>query len=197
MGIVPIVITVDQRDSRRAPDLVPGMLAALADVPLLRPFQRTAGDEFQGLLDDAQALPGLVEQLLRDGHWAIGIGVGPLDGPLPLEARDGRGLAYVRARDAVESAKQAVWPVRVVGPDGADALESALWLWAALLARRTSKGWEVADLVDRGLSYEKVAEKLAITQSAVSQRARAAGLVEGARARTLVARLGAACLAAG
>ena len=193
---MPIVITVDQRDSRRAPDLVPGMLSALADVPLLRAFQRTAG-EFQGLLDEAEALPGVVEQLLRDGHWAIGIGVGSVDEPLPRHAREGRGPAYTRAREAVESAKQAIWPVRVVGSDGADALESALWLWAALLARRTPKGWEVADLVDRGLSYERVAEKLAITQSAVSQRARAAGLVEGVRARTLVARLGAACLAAG
>ena len=194
---MPIVLTVDQRHSRRAPDLVPGMLAAFADVPVLRAFQRTVGDEFQGLLDDADALPRVIEQLLRDGHWAIGVGIGPVDEPLPHDARDGRGAAYLSAREAVESAKQAVWPVRVIGGAGAEGLESALWLWAALLARRSAKGWEVADLVERGLSYEKVAEKLAITQSAVSQRARAAGLIEGARARILVSRLAADCLAAG
>ena len=61
-----------------------------------------------------------------------------------------------------------------------------MWLWAALLGRRTEKGWEVVDLVDRGLSYEAAGQELGISQSAVSQRAAAAGLVEGRRARELV-----------
>jgi len=66
------------------------------------------------------------------------------------------------------------------------ALESAVWLWAALLGRRTSRGWEVADLVDQGLTYDETASRLSITQSAVSQRAAAAGIAEGRRARELV-----------
>ena len=66
------------------------------------------------------------------------------------------------------------------------ALESAVWLWAALLGRRTDRGWEVADLVDRGLTYDQAASRLGISQSAVSQRAAAAGIVEGRRARELV-----------
>ena len=69
------------------------------------------------------------------------------------------------------------------------ALETALWLWAALLSRRTRRGWEVADLVDAGLRYDEVADRLGITQSAVSQRAQAAGIVEGLRARELVTEL--------
>jgi hypothetical protein len=194
---MPLVVTVDQRDSRRRPDLVPATLAALATVPTLRPFQRTVGDEFQGLLDDPAALPAVLELLLREDEWWIGVGIGAVELPLPADAREGRGPAYLLAREAVTAAKSAPWPVRVLGPDAPAttlALESATWLWASVLARRTTKGWEVADLVARGLSYDAVALKLAITQSAVSQRARAAGLAETTRARTLVSELAARCL---
>ena len=52
----------------------------------------------------------------------------------------------------------------------------------------------VADLVDDGATHEQAAERLGITQSAVSQRAQAAGLVEGERARALVAHLAAQSL---
>jgi hypothetical protein len=71
-------------------------------------------------------------------------------------------------------------------PDAVRALESAVWLWAALLARRTPRGWEVADLVDQGLTYDEAATRIGISQSAVSQRAAAAGIAEGRRARELV-----------
>ena len=49
------------------------------------------------------------------------------------------------------AAKNSPWHLRVAGdhPD-ARALETTLWLWAAVLARRTPRGWEVADLVDAG-----------------------------------------------
>jgi DNA-binding NarL/FixJ family response regulator len=87
----------------------------------------------------------------------------------------------------VTTAKSSPWRVRATGPgDAARALESAVWLWAALLARRTDRGWEVADLVDQGLTYEETAARLGISQSAVSQRAAAAGIAEGRRARELV-----------
>ena len=191
-----LVLTADQRGSRRATDLVPALLATLSEVSTVLPFQRTAGDEVQAVLDDPDALPRVLEPLLRSGEWTVGVGVGTIETPLPAEAREGRGPAYVHARTAVTAAKQAPWPVRVVGDDryGAEHLESAVWLWASVLSRRTEKGWQVADLVDQGLSYERVAARLGITQSAVSQRARAAGLAEGARARGLVAHLAAECL---
>lgn len=193
-----LVLTVDQRGSRRTGDLVPVMLVALTDVPMLRPFQRTAGDEFQGVADEPAAVAAALEPLLRDGRWAVGLGIGPVDRPLPADAREGNGPAYLHARAAVTSAKHTPWPVRVVGVDGyrAEQLETAIWLWAALLARRTDKGWEVVDLVEQGLSHDRVAARLGITPSAVSQRLRAAGLVEGGRARALVTHLATACLAA-
>jgi sigma-70-like protein len=189
------VLTVDQRGSRTSPDLVPGTLAALADATLLLPFERTAGDEFQGVLDDPASLARVVETLLREDRWNVGIGIGPVDEPLPDHARAGRGPAYLHARQAVTTAKNSPWHLRVCGDDpGVRALETTLWLWAAVLARRTARGWEAADLVDEGLSYEEAGRRLGISQSAVSQRAQAAGIVEGRRARELATELAAGLL---
>ena len=188
------VLTIDQRGSTRAAaiDRVPATLAGLAglEIRMLRAFERTAGDEFQGVLDDPAALPVVAERLLREGGWSIGIGLGEVEQPLPESTRAGRGPAYQHARDAVTGAKSAPWRLRVAGdrPE-VRALETTLWLWAAVLGRRTSRGWEVADLVDGGATYEEAAKRLGITQSAVSQRAQAAGIVEGRRARELVADL--------
>ena len=181
------VLTVDQRGSRRDVDRIPETLAALVDVPLLLPFERTVGDEFQGVVDEPASLPCIVELLLREDAWNIGIGVGEIERPLPDHTRAGRGPAYVLARDAVTAAKSSPWHLRVVGdPPAARALETTIWLWAAVLARRTPRGWEVADLVAEGLSYAEAGERLGISQSAVSQRAQAAGIVEARRARELV-----------
>jgi hypothetical protein len=189
-----MVLTVDQDDSRRGSDQVPAALQMLDDVPTLLAFERTVGDELQGVLDDPASLPRAVERLLRAGTWNVGLGVGPVETPLPDHARAGRGAAYVAAREAVTSAKSSPWRFRTVAADArvapaARALESAVWLWGALLARRTPRGWEVADLVDQGLTYEETARRLGITQSAVSQRAAAAGIAEGRRARELVEHL--------
>jgi hypothetical protein len=191
-----IVLTIDQRGSTRvaATDRVPDTLAALAGVAMLRPFERTAGDEFQGVLDDPAAVTAVVERLLREDGWNIGVGVGEVDEPLPESTRAGRGPAYLHARDAVTTAKFAPWRLRVSGDDAHDgrrvrALETTLWLWAAVLNRRTPRGWEVADLVDAGASYDQAAKRLGVTQSAISQRAQAAGIVEGRRARELVTEL--------
>ncbi|MGY2704136.1 MULTISPECIES: transposase [unclassified Nocardioides] len=181
-----LVLTVDQQGSRRSPDLVQAALTALGDVPVLRPFEQTVGDEFQGVLDSPAALPSVVETLLRHSTWHVGIGVGPVEEPLPAHARAGRGPAYLHARAAVTAAKSSPWHLRVLGDDpGTRALETVLWLWASVLARRTARGWEVADLVADGLSYEETAHRLGITPSAVSQRAAAAGIVESRRAREL------------
>jgi DNA-binding NarL/FixJ family response regulator len=191
------VLTVDQQGSRSSPDLVPGTLAALADVSLLRPFERTVGDEFQGVVAGPAVLVQAVERLLREGTWNIGIGIGAVEQPLPDHARAGRGAAYLQARSAVTAAKTSPWHLRVLGDDpAARALETVLWLWAVVLGRRTARGWEVADLVEQGLSYEQCARHLGISRSAVSQRAQAAGIVEGRRARELATELSTTLLTA-
>jgi hypothetical protein len=179
------VVTIDQRDSRTTPDRVPEAIEALAEVSFLRSLERTAGDEFQGVLDSPAGLVRVVEVLLRQEIWNIGIGFGDAD-DLPESTRAGRGTAFLAARDAVTAAKSSPWHLRVVGDHrAARALETTIWLWAAVLARRTTRGWEVADLVAGGLSYDETGRRLGISASAVSQRAQAAGIVEARRAREL------------
>lgn len=181
-----VVLTVDQRRSRDSTDAVPDALAALAPIPAALPFQRTAGDEFQGLLDTPTTAIDALATLLRDDRWHIGVGLGTVETPLPTQSREGRGPAYVHAREAVNTARTSPHHLRVTGDTpGARHLESVLWLWSATISRRSAKGWEVADLVAEGLSYEASAARLGISQSAVSQRAAAAGLVEEQRAREL------------
>ena len=78
------VLTVDQRASRSSPDRVPEVLRRLnAAVPTVLGFERTAGDEFQGVLADPDDVLEVVLQLVRTGEWSIGIGAGPVHTPLP------------------------------------------------------------------------------------------------------------------
>ena len=186
-----VVLTVDQRDSRTGPDLVPATLDALADSGALRPFERTAGDEIQGVVVDPEVVIAVLGVLLRSGDWNIGVGIGKVETPLPDQGRAGRGEAYLRAREAVTRAKQVPAHVSVVGGDHyrSEQLETVLWLWADLLRRRSERGWEVADLIAEGLSHADTGARLGVTQSAVSQRARAASVVEANRAARLAAQL--------
>ncbi|HET6151757.1 MAG TPA: transposase [Marmoricola sp.] len=194
------ILTVDQRGSQRGPDLVPDVLEALnatgPGVPA-RAFERTAGDEVQGVLDSGTAVVGRIALLLRSGSWNIGLGIGAVELPLPDSTRAGRGEAFVLARQAVNRAKQQPSRLAVAGAGAiadvggpayrAEQIETVGWLWAGVLTRRSVRGWEVADLYARGLTPAETAHSLGISQSAVSQRAQAAGLTEADRAARLLA----------
>ncbi|KAA1420401.1 hypothetical protein FE697_015655 [Mumia zhuanghuii] len=190
------VMTLDQRRSRSEPDAVPELLTAFAAlVEPVRAFERTAGDEVQGLLDDPEQVTELTAYALRDGRWWIGIGAGVVDGPLPETTRAGRGAAYVHAREAVERAKAEPQPVCVRADErqSADDAEAALWLLSSLLARRTDAGWEAVDAMASGGTQRAAAADLKITAQAISGRLAVAGWTEERRGRTLAAHLLAAC----
>jgi hypothetical protein len=192
---VVFVLTVDQRASRTAVDLVPGLLNSFNRRPrragLLRKFERTAGDEVQGVLSDAGTTIDLIIQLLRADQWNIGLGIGEVNEPLPRSTRAGSGAAFLHARDAVNRSKSSPSHVNVIGadPHAAEQVESVLWLIASVLRRRSERGWEVADLLAEGLTRREIGVKLGISQSAVSQRAQAAGFVEEKRGRALAVEL--------
>lgn len=197
-----LVLTVDQRGSRREGDRVAGLLATIADrvrpgAPgVVRPFERTVGDEVQAVLDDAALAVDVALHLLRLGRWSVGVGAGPVDEPLPDSARAGSGVAFVRARAAVERAKSRARPVPLAvvagGADDGRGSEAVLTLLGSVLTRRTDAGWAVVDaLADLGVgaTQEDVARHLGVTQQAVSQRLRAALWAEEIAVRPVAARL--------
>lgn len=174
-----IVVTADQRNSRRGTDRVPAALARLAAVPVRLGFERTAGDEIQALVATPAAAVEVVSALTREGDWRIGIGLGSVAEPLPASTREARGSAYLAARDAVIAAGTAPTSL-ALRSDGAarypaeqvmDA-EAALWLLRTVLSRRTQEGWQIVDLVEQGLTGGQSALRLGISASAASQRLR-------------------------
>jgi hypothetical protein len=170
---VPFVVTVDQRASRRTRDRVAALLPRLnAEVPVRLSFERTAGDEFQGLIDEPDTVVDLVVRLVRDGGWSIGVGAGPVQAPLPSSTRAATGPAFLAARRAVDAAKQRPQRVAVRGavpPDAADA-QAVLTALAVLVERRSEQAWEAIAHVGAGRTQAEAAAALGISRQAVGQR---------------------------
>ena len=190
-----VVVTVDQRGSRSGPDLVEALLTQLnqprRDHTRVLDFERTAGDEVQGVLGDAAAAVDLALGLAATGSWSVGLGTGPVHSPLPRSTRAARGPAFENARSAVERAKSGAEPVAVRGPDdgAADEADALLQLLVAVLRRRSPAGREVCELLARGLTQREAAHRLGVSKQAVSQRAQAALWSQEARVRPLATRL--------
>lgn len=179
---MPIVLTVDQRRSRQGPDLVDTTIdevVGLVHAPTLA-FERTAGDEFQGVVGSASDAVTVALRLVRDGRWSVGIGVGPIEAG--SSARSSRGPGFVRAREAVEAAKRSPHHVAIRGPGSENMTETEardtrsgqadalLTMLAAVVGRRTDAGWEAVDLVETGSSLAEAAAKLGVSRQAVGQR---------------------------
>jgi len=177
---VPYVLTVDQRASRRGPDRVADALRLLeGSVPVLLGFERTAGDEFQGVLDDPAAVVDVALRLVRMGGWSIGVGAGSVQTPLPDSTRAGAGQAFLAARRAVDAAKQRPFRLAVRGavpPEAADA-QAVLTALAGLVDRRSEQAWAAIELVEEGRTQSDAAAALGISRQAVGQRL-AAGMWE-------------------
>jgi hypothetical protein len=196
------VLTVDQRGSRRHGDKVPRLLSAVAGLVgapgVVVPFDRTVGDEVQAVLDDPSLVVDVALRLVRLREWSVGIGVGPVDRPLPATPREGSGEAFVRARDAVERAKRRPGDVAlaVTGAasgepaDRAQDAQAVLRLLGGIVSRRSAAGWEVVDRVaPGGTTQREVATDLGISEQAVSQRVLASMWADESAVRPLAARL--------
>ncbi|WP_026554031.1 hypothetical protein [Arthrobacter sp. 35W] len=174
------VMTLDQRSSRQGPDLVPQLLDHLADLPAEVPFERSVGDELQGILTEPHAVVEAALRALRSGQWYVGIGIGGVESPLPASPREGRGTAFVAARGAVDRAKKTGErvPLAVVAAGADDpaaaaastaagkagaaagnadpraaaaAAEAVLVLVGALVAGRSAAEWRVLDQLEPGV----------------------------------------------
>ncbi|WP_249777320.1 MarR family transcriptional regulator [Arthrobacter sp. C9C5] len=190
------VMTIDQRGSSTDVDRVPGLLAELAQLSPAARFERSVGDEVQGVLERPGQVVEIALHALRSGRWYVGIGVGPVDLPLPASPREGSGPAFVAARLAVERAKSASShvPLAVVSggrrlgsaarpaedspgaPECANA-EAVLRLIGRLVQDRTAAQWKVVDVL-RGIrqghagahgTQKIAARQLGITEQSVSR----------------------------
>lgn len=179
------VMTIDQRGSRRDVDRVEDLLTQLALDPgkdtdaangLALPFERTQGDEVQGVLTDPALLLDLTLRCARARHWTVGIGIGAIRTPIPDSTRKASGSAFENARDAVNRAKSGLEAVAVEGPEPTSSryAEAVLSTLTTLLRRRSEPGWQAVDLMAGGRTQTETAELLGISKQAVSQRLHAA-----------------------
>jgi hypothetical protein len=203
------VLTIDQRGSTGDRDRVPGLLAELQGISTGGRFERSVGDEVQGVVDQPAEVVEIALHSLRSGQWYVGIGVGAVDLPLPASPREGSGPAFVAARLAVEKAKAAAAhvPVSVVSgglrrgsaaPPAAEPgiracanAEAVLRLIGRLVQDRTEAQWKVVDTL-RGLQQDATARhgtqklaaaKLGITEQSVSRAVLRSGWQEEWAAR--------------
>ena len=107
------VLTIDQRHSRTETDRVPVLLDILREVcatsPPLAGFERTVGDEIQGLFGDAAGAVAAVRAVVREGGWHLGIGIGPIEG-VPATVRAGRRWTRLKPRGTSPSGPEATPP---------------------------------------------------------------------------------------
>lgn len=184
---MPVVMIMDQQRSRdEQEDRVPGLVATLNGIArddLIMPFQRTIGDECEGVLRDAREIGRLVAAIARSQRWWIGIGVGTIDGVAP-DSRDVSGEAFGIARDMVERAKRRTrrgdarklrkpWPIRFAGSGDTnrdDAIESCLAAIHMIVTERSPREAEISQLLAAGeLDQRHLSAILGISQPAISK----------------------------
>ena len=196
-------ITADQVDSRRRPDIAAETMRSLEvmlGAGLVLPVDRTAGDEIQMLVAAPDTALTAILALTRHGQWSVGCGIGSVNLPLPANAREAGGNAFVAARAAVNEAKKrdTRFALRTTAKTDAADAEAFVDLLLQLRARRSVEGWEMHDLLLAGNSQAEAAKLLGITPQAASKRARAAALrVEFAARSPLERRLAAVDLFTG
>lgn len=206
-------MTIDQRGSTGDQDLVPALLAQVAGLgfpgteqPV---FDRSVGDEVQGVVRDASAVVEIALHALRAGRWYVGIGVGTVTLPPHASPREGTGTAFVAARKAVELAKGAgsQVPLSVVpgtmageaargipagkGMQACANAEAVLRLLGRLVQERTQAQWRVVDALERFGAYgqgrhgsqKRVALELGISEQSVSRTVLRSGWQEESAAR--------------
>src|SRR5262249_722845 len=139
------------------------------------PFERTVGDELQGVIRDPAGVSESVRLLAQHpDRWWAGVGIGSVE--LQASARESRGEAFVHARQAVDEAKKRRRPIIVRANDPAAALRAETVLLALydLISRRSPRMQEVVGRRLAGQSAVDVAQDLGISRQAVDERLRRA-----------------------
>jgi hypothetical protein len=209
------VMTIDQRGSTGDRDRVPALLAQVSRLELPGTghplFDRSVGDEVQGVVRDPSTVVEIALHALREGRWYVGVGVGSVFLPPDASPREGTGTAFVAARKAVELAKGAgsQVPLSVVpgimaketgagvpageGVQACANAEAVLRLLGRLVQDRTEAQWRVVDALrrlgaggqgpGRHGNQKQVALELGISEQSVSRTVLRAGWQEEWAAR--------------
>lgn len=173
------VMTIDQRRSRhdvdRVEDLLVELNASVGDAGVLA-FERTAGDEVQGVLSQPDVVIDLTLRCARSNHWRVGVGLGSIREPVPDSTRRASGSAFERARTAIGRARSSPAGVAVTGPEPTSTAyaEAVLATLVAVCQTRSPAGWEAVDLMSAGRTQVEAAHILKISKQAISQRLTAA-----------------------
>jgi hypothetical protein len=142
---------------------------------ILSRFVITLGDEFQGLLSSATAIPDLmwdIDHRFSDRNLRVGMGFGVLDTPIQKEAINVDGPALHMARAAIQTAHEKRWYGGVfLGFGELDAVMNGLAriLWFHR-SRLTETQLRIAELLRQGQSQSDAAEELNITRQAISKQ---------------------------
>lgn len=207
------VLTIDQRGSTSDIDRVPDLISQLRRLTP-EPFERSVGDELQGVVEDAAEVVEIALHALRSGQWYVGIGIGTVQLQPGGSPREGSGSGFVAARKAVELAKGAAGQVplsvvsgnmgrgREVPPaakEGSMASANAqavLRLIGRVVQQRTEAQWRVVDRLrelhsgdGKHGSQKQVARELGITEQSVSRAVLRSGWPEEWAARPAAAML--------
>jgi len=207
------VLTIDQRGSSSDVDRVPDLVTSLAALTPAT-FERSVGDELQGVVADAGEAVDVALHALRGGHWYVGIGIGTVRLAPGGSPREGSGNAFVAARKAVELAKAAAGqvPLSVVAgtmgrgnsqlpaqEEGAMAsahAQAVLRLIGRLVQQRSDAQWRVVDRLrslqggaGRHGAQKQVARELGISEQSVSRTLLRSGWQEEWAARPAAAML--------
>jgi hypothetical protein len=207
------VLTIDQRGSTHDIDRVPELIAALRSLTSA-PFERSVGDELQGVVEQAGEVVEIALHALRSGCWYVGIGIGTVQLTPGGSPREGSGSGFVAARKAVELAKSAAGqvPLSVVsgnmgrgrgtspsareGSMASANAQAVLRLIGRVVQQRTDAQWRVVDRLralqgadGRHGSQKQVALDLGITEQSVSRALARSGWPEEWAARPAAAML--------
>src|SRR5229473_4015370 len=142
---------------------------------ILSRFVITLGDEFQGILSSATAIPDLmwdIDHRFSDRNLRVGMGFGVLDTPIQKEARNVDGPALHMSRAAIQTAhEKRRYGGVFLGFGELDTVMNGLAriLWFQR-RRLTQTQLRIAELLRRGQSQSDAAKELSISRQAISKQ---------------------------
>lgn len=196
------VLEID-RPSPSPRDEVPALLEALVALGLRPTPERTSADASLVLAERAEqavaAAAAVLEHTRRTGSgpWAVGMGIGTIDGPVPTNVHALRGPAVTAAREALGRAgRTSQVPVAITAAvprqrERAQDAEAVMRLVGWMIGARSAGQWRVVEALRErpDATQAQLAAHLGVTQQTVSRSLRTSGWREESAASALLERL--------